>query len=185
MTRTSSPMQMGRKRNHRPNAFIGLSPELAKGAVQILNRVLADETVLYAKTRDYHWNVAGRRFHDLHLFFESHYEELAKIGDSVAERARALGRAARGTLAEALAVTRLKETPDHNLAAGEMVENLLEDHETIIRHLREDIETCDQKFHDMGTSNFLTDLMEQHEKMAWMLRACREEREIPRQAEKN
>jgi starvation-inducible DNA-binding protein len=52
-----------------------------------------------------------------------------------------------------------------------MIANLLADHETIIRHLRMDLETCGDKYHDMGTNDFLTGLMEQHEKMAWMLRA--------------
>jgi starvation-inducible DNA-binding protein len=52
-----------------------------------------------------------------------------------------------------------------------MIANLLADHETIIRHLRVDLETCSDKYHDMGTNDFLTGLMEQHEKMAWMLRA--------------
>jgi starvation-inducible DNA-binding protein len=52
-----------------------------------------------------------------------------------------------------------------------MVKNLLMSHEAIIQSLRVDLERCADKFHDMGTSDFLTGLMEQHEKMAWMLRA--------------
>ena len=52
---------------------------------------------------------------------------------------------------------------------------LLADHEAIIRTLRTDLETCATKFQDAGTSDFLTGLMEKHGKMAWMLRAFREE----------
>jgi starvation-inducible DNA-binding protein len=52
-----------------------------------------------------------------------------------------------------------------------MIANLVDDHETVIRQLRNDLETCADKYHDMGTNDFLTGLMEQHEKMAWMLRA--------------
>ena len=55
--------------------------------------------------------------------------------------------------------------------AREMIDNLVNDHETVIRQLRSDLETCADKYHDMGTNDFLTGLMEQHEKMAWMLRA--------------
>jgi starvation-inducible DNA-binding protein len=163
----------------RPRAFTGFSPELAEGVIQILNRLLADEIVLYAKTRDYHWNLADPQFHDLHKLFESQYEELARIGDSVAERARKLGGLAHGSLEEALDHSQIKDTLEHDLPAEMMIENLVADHEAIIRRLREDIETCADKFHDMGTNNFLTDLMEQHETFAWMLRACLEERESP------
>ncbi|MBM3226662.1 MAG: hypothetical protein FJZ47_23095 [Candidatus Tectomicrobia bacterium] len=52
-----------------------------------------------------------------------------------------------------------------------MLTNLVTDHETIIRQLRQDLEACASTWHDAGTSDFLTGLMEQHEKMAWMLRA--------------
>ncbi|WP_202882325.1 ferritin-like domain-containing protein [Candidatus Manganitrophus noduliformans] len=51
-----------------------------------------------------------------------------------------------------------------------MISNLLGDHEAVIRFLRDDLTTCAEKHNDMGTSDFLTGLMEQHEKMAWMLR---------------
>ena len=49
--------------------------------------------------------------------------------------------------------------------------NLLADHESVIRQLRKDSEVCAEQHKDMGTSDFLTGLMEKHEKMAWMLRA--------------
>ncbi len=52
-----------------------------------------------------------------------------------------------------------------------MIENLLADHEQIIRDLRHDVEVCADELNDQGTADFLTGLMEQHEKMAWMLRA--------------
>ena len=55
-----------------------------------------------------------------------------------------------------------------------MLANLLADHESLIRQLRGDLEVCGEKFRDLGTSDFLTGLMERHEKMAWMLRAFSE-----------
>jgi starvation-inducible DNA-binding protein len=68
-------------------------------------------------------------------------------------------------------ITRLKEHPGEYPAAQKMISNLLGDHETIIPTLRVDLETCADKYHDIGTNDFLTGLMEKHEKMAWMLRA--------------
>ena len=78
----------------RPN--IGLLDEQREGAVAILNTLLADEYLLYTKTRNYHWNVVGPQFNDLHKFFEAQYNELNEIVDDVAERSRALGGTACG-----------------------------------------------------------------------------------------
>lgn len=139
--------------------------------MDILNTLLADEFVLYAKTRNYHWNVAGPQFNDLHKFFESQYDALESIVDDVAERARALGGKALGTIKEYLEVTRLKEHPGKYPDAHAMLANLLSDHETAVKALRVDLETCANKYRDAGTADFLTGLMEKHEKMAWMLRA--------------
>lgn len=150
---------------------IGLSDKNRKGCVDILNRVLSDEYVLYTKTRNYHWNVTGSDFNELHKFFESQYEELDGIIDEVAERARALSGNSLGTLKEFLEQTRLKEFPANYPAASKMIANLLTDHEALIQSLREDLAASAEQFGDMGTSDFLTGLMEQHEKMAWMLRS--------------
>jgi starvation-inducible DNA-binding protein len=150
---------------------IGLSDEQREGVVAILNTLLADEYLLYTKTRNYHWNVVGPQFNDLHKFFEAQYNALNEIVDEVAERARALGGNALGTLAEFLRHTRLKEQPGHYPDERGMIANLLADHEALIRSLRVDLETCVEQYHDTGTNDFLTGLMEQHEKMAWMLRA--------------
>jgi starvation-inducible DNA-binding protein len=96
---------------------------------------------------------------------------LNEIVDDVAERARSLGGNALGTMTEFLQHTRLTEQVAYYPDARDMIANLLADHEALIRQLRVDLETCVEKYHDAGTNDFLTGLMEQHEKMAWMLRA--------------
>ncbi len=151
--------------------FIGLSEEQCGGVAKILNTLLSDEYLLYTKSRNYHWNILGPQFNDLHKFFEEQYTELTQIVDDTAERARALGAWALGTLTEFSQQARLSEHLGQYPGAREMIANLLADHETIIRQLRTDLETCAEKYHDIGTSDFLTGLMEKHEKMAWMLRA--------------
>jgi len=138
--------------------------------VDILNTLLADEYVLYTKTRNYHWNVVGPQFNDLHKFFEAQYEALNDVVDDVAERARTLGGRAWGTLAEFAKASRLRERPGESPDARGMIADLLADHESVVRQLRADLEAA-VKQGDAGTSDFLTGLMEKHEKMAWMLRA--------------
>ena len=125
---------------------------------------------------NYHWNVVGPQFNDLHKFFEAQYEALDAIIDEVAERARALGGRAVGTLAEFTKLARLKEYPGRLPSAREMLRDLLADHEALIRILRRDLDVAMARHGDAGSSDFLTGLTEQHEKMAWMLRSFLEGR---------
>lgn len=153
----------------KPN--IGLSDDQRVGVCEILNGRLADEYVLYTKTRKYHWNVTGIEFAQLHAFFEEQYDILEEAIDEIAERVRQLGFMAIGTLDEFKTLSKIKEEPGYNPRAIDMIRDLLRDHETIIQQLRQDVDTTAEKYHDTGTSDFLTAQMETHEKMAWMLRA--------------
>jgi starvation-inducible DNA-binding protein len=150
---------------------IGINDTPRKLVIDILNRLLADEVTLYVKTRNFHWNVEGPGFSELHKFFEAQYDELDEIMDEVAERARALGGYAAGSLREFAAAARLKEAKGDRLPSRDMLAQLLADHETLIRILRSEAEQVGEKHGDAGTEDFLVGLMEQHEKMAWMLRS--------------
>ena len=150
---------------------IGIEDKNSTQVVKILSRVLADEYVLYTKTRGYHWNVTGMQFVELHKFFESQYTALEEVIDEVAERARTIGGHALGSLQEMLDQKTLEEDTTKGSDAAHMVRSLLADHEHIIKKLRKDLKACDEKYNDMGTSDYLTGLMEAHEKMAWMLRS--------------
>jgi starvation-inducible DNA-binding protein len=153
----------------KPN--IGITPENLTKITKALNTLLADEHVLYIKTRNAHWNVEGADFHAMHLFFEAQYGQLEEMIDEVAERIRSLGHYAVATLKDYLQLTHLTEKSNaKNTSAGFMKE-LLEDHETIISHLRAHVNVFAEKYKDAGTSDFITGLLESHEKMAWMLRA--------------
>lgn len=149
---------------------IGIKEEHLTKTARLLNVLLADEAILYTKTRNYHWNVTGPSFMELHKLLEGQYEMLAEIMDEVAERTRMLGHFAIGSLHEFLKTTRLKENEEQGSQA-KMIQNLLSDHESIIRSMREEINTVNEEFKDQGTADFLTGVMEQHEKTAWMLRS--------------
>jgi starvation-inducible DNA-binding protein len=150
---------------------IGVKDDARKKVVEILNMRLCDEYVLYTKTRNYHWNVIGLRFSQLHEFFKEQYEALDEMVDDIAERARQLGGKSLGTLDEFVRHSSINEHPGQYPEAQKMIENLLKDQETIIQTLRKNIDECEEKYHDMVTSNFFQDAVEKHEKMAWMLRA--------------
>ena len=150
---------------------IGLNEEARLEVGQMLNLILADEYVLYATTRDYHWNVTGPEFRSLHQQFEEQYDRIAQWIDDVAERARAIGVGARGNWADLTKGARTSADPGIGLAAEHMLAELLALHEELIVQLRTDSEACTERFKDAGTADFLTGLMEQHEKIAWMLRS--------------
>jgi len=150
---------------------IDISAERRETIAGLLNVLIADEYVLYTKSRNYHWNVTGPMFRDLHKLFEEQYEGLNDIIDEIAERTRALGAWPLSTLAEFLKHTKLKEHPRKVFAAHEMIQDLLQDHESIIRSLREASDLCTEKLGDAGTADMCTGWMEYHEKAAWMLRS--------------
>lgn len=150
---------------------IGLTEEQRKGVSNLLNQDLSDAYLLLVKTKKYHWDVVGPQFRSLHLLWEEHYTALTETIDSVAERVRALGGYPVGSMEGFLQMASLKEHAGDVPNATKMVSNLMEDHEQIIRNLREHIDRCSDEFHDEGTADFLTGLMEGHEQMAWMLRS--------------
>jgi len=158
--------------NKSASVNIGISDKNRAAVANELQILLADESLLYAKTRNFHWNVEGPHFGPLHKLFEAQYNELAEMIDSIAERIRKVGHYAVGTLSGFLNLARLLEHDGEGDGTDrDMIQALLDDHETIIREMRNTIDKADNTYKDAGTADFLTGLMEQHETMAWMLRA--------------
>ncbi|MBL8727932.1 MAG: DNA starvation/stationary phase protection protein [Planctomycetes bacterium] len=139
--------------------------EIAKG----LSRVLADTYTLYLKTHNFHWNVTGPMFQQLHQMFETQYNELALAVDLLAERIRALGLPAPGTYRQFAQLSAIKED-DGVPAAQDMVRLMLAGHETVARTAREVFKTAEEA-NDQPTCDLLTQRMQIHEKTAWMLRS--------------
>ncbi len=152
----------------KPN--IGISEKNLQDVTTLLSSVLSDTTLLYSKTRKFHWNVKGESFMELHKLFEVQYTLLEEAIDEIAERINKLGAPVIGTLAEFLDNTSLKEAPGKYPQKEEMLKELLSDHELVIKCLRKYIDDCSEKFKDAGTADFLTGLMQQHETIAWTLR---------------
>ena len=152
-------------------ANIGITEESKQAVADKLNKLLANEFVLYTKTRNYHWNVEGPEFTSLHALFEEQYDELAVVIDEVAERVRKLGHYAIGSLKEFLDIADLLEAEDEATSAHAMVLDLQNDHETLVRVLRNELIPIAEQYKDLGTSDFLTGVMGKHETTAWKLRS--------------
>ena len=149
---------------------IGISEQSRLAVADQLSTLLADLYVLYTKTLKYHWNVEGPFFNDLHKFFGNLYEKQLAMIDRVAERIRALGKKSPGTLSGFIKQSTIQENPGNNPAAQGMIRDLLLDYNTVIRSMRS-IADSSARANDVGTNNFMGDLIEQSEKTAWMLRS--------------
>jgi starvation-inducible DNA-binding protein len=164
----------------------GMSEKNRKAVVTLLNQEVADHYVLVTKTKFYHWNVEGPEFHDIHELLDEHYEILSEMIDLLAEQCLKLGGQAAGKLAWFQENMRLAEDPGEQIPdTRRMVENLLEDHESIMEYLAKDIKDTDEKYDDPVTSNLLQDFSAKHHKMAWMLRMILQKSQIDAVAASN
>lgn len=154
------------------NINIGLTDKAREEITSLLFKLLSDDFVIYVKARNYHWNVVGKDFLQLHEFFKQIYEDLEDEIDDVAERIRALGRKVPATMKNFLETTDLNETEEF-ISDKQMLENLLNDYETSIKNIRTFISTA-SSVGDEGTANFLAELIEKKEKTAWMIRSILE-----------
>jgi len=148
---------------------VGISEEERQSIANGVSELLADTYTLYLKTHNFHWNVVGPRFHDLHVMFEAQYTELSTAVDDVAERIRTLGFPAPGTYSQFAALTSISETMGVP-TADEMVTILTRDNETLIRTARRILPLA-QEASDESTASLIADRMVIHEKTAWMLRS--------------
>ena len=148
---------------------IGIAPEQRAEIAQGLKHLLADSYTLYLQTHNFHWNVTGPQFRELHLLFEEQYTELAIAVDEIAERIRTLGVAAPGTYKALGGLTRIDDV-DGVPAAHEMLNILTASHEQVVRTCREVLKQA-QDGGDESSAALLSDRMRIHEKSAWMLRA--------------
>jgi len=153
----------------KPN--IGITTENRQAVADELGKLLADEFLLYTKTRNAHWNIEGADFHSMHIFFEGQYQQLDELVDSVAERMRKIGHYAPATMTQLLQLTHLTEAIGSKNNSQGFLKELLEDHESIIEFVRGTLNPLAEKYKDLGTSDFLTAILEKHEEMAWMIRA--------------
>lgn len=131
-----------------------------------LNTLLADYQVFYNKLRNFHWNIEGPEFFELHEEFEKEYNTIQKNIDMVAERIRVFGIKPNFTLEKTLELAKIEETVKQRTAI-EMVREVLKDyeiiHDDILSGIGAALETG-----DVATEQMLTDFLRAIEKRNWM-----------------
>lgn len=148
---------------------IGISDKAREQIADGLKVLLADTYTLYLQTHNFHWNITGPQFRELHLMFEEHYTELATAVDLIAERIRTLGVYAPGTYKAFAALANI-EPVEEIPPAEEMLKVLIKAHEQVVKTCRAALKPA-QKANDESTASLVSDRMVLHEKTAWMLRS--------------
>lgn len=150
---------------------IGINTQDRQKIAEGLKRLLADSYTLYLQTHNFHWNVSGPQFRELHLMFEEHYTEMAGAVDDIAERIRTLDVAAPGTYREFARLSSIEEV-EGVPSSNDMVDLLTKDHEKVVKTSRVVLKLA-QSADDESTAALVSDRMRIHEKTSWMLRATR------------
>jgi starvation-inducible DNA-binding protein len=146
--------------------------DLPKQAVErisaSLNGLLADAFALYLKTKNFHWHVSGRHFHDYHVMLDEQSDAIFATTDQLAERVRKLG----GTTLRSIGhVSKLKTIKDNNeeyVPPREMLRELMEDNKHIAAAMRNAHKLCDEH-EDSGTAGLLETFIDETERRTWFL----------------
>lgn len=146
---------------------LGWSDEETGEITEALNGLLANYSIHYQKLRNYHWNVKGSDFFDLHEQFEQQYNEALQNIDDIAERIRIFGKTPFSTLKEYLEASEIKETGSQ-LSSELMVRELLSDYGILLQYMFRVVEVAVQHS-DSGTEEMVKVFINHIEKHHWML----------------
>jgi starvation-inducible DNA-binding protein len=149
--------------------YLGLENDQLKSVAVRLNDLLANYQVYYQNLRNFHWNVEGENFFDLHNKFEELYSDARERIDEIAERILILRHQPLSKMSDYLAEAEIEES-DILDSDREMVMIILKNHKILIRSMRGVIEAAD-KANDEGTIDLIGGFLENIEKMSWMLDA--------------
>jgi len=148
---------------------LGFDKSEATELIESLNAVLCNYMVLYQKIRNFHWNVKGPEFFDVHEKFEEEYLTAAEDIDDIAERVRILGFIPTSTLKEYIAQSDIEE-PSGEVAAMDMVRAIVADYETLISFIIDAIDLASEHG-DVGTKELLQAMLLGKEEKHWMFSA--------------
>ena len=142
----------------------------SNGVIALLESLLVDEYVLCVRTRDARRNINGRNIAQLRKLFAYHCIYLDSVVADLSRRVRTLGKLAPVTFAHSMKVTRLKRHDERLRGQNQIIEALLDDHESIIGSLSNDISGAADEKSQTGAADFMSDLLGRHMEMAGALK---------------
>jgi len=148
---------------------IGLSEDVCKASVKVLNQVLADTMVLRDMYKKHHWQVTGETFYQLHLLFDKHYETQSELVDLIAERIQLLGGISIAMAHDVAETTKIERPPRGREEVPVQLSRLLEAHELILKECREGAKEATER-EDDGTNDLLvSDVIRANELQVWFI----------------
>lgn len=149
---------------------IGLDHDKAKKIGIKLNTLLASYSIFYQNTRNYHWNIKGENFFELHIKFEELYTDLFEKIDEIAERILTLGYTPLHNYSDYFTLSKIKESKEVNNGMKAMSDILSSF--AIILPLQREILALASDADDEGTVAILSDFIRTQEKLVWMYASC-------------
>ncbi|NEV94364.1 DNA starvation/stationary phase protection protein [Psychroflexus sp. YR1-1] len=149
--------------------YLNLDVSNTADTAKALNILLADYHLYYQKLRNFHWNIVGENFFDLHAKFEELYNDAKLKIDEIAERMLTLRFQPESNFSNYLELSNLAESSS-DLGDFKMVKTLLSDHKKIIDQMRKVVDSAEQN-DDEGTIDLIGEYIRELEKTSWMLDA--------------
>ncbi|HVJ85003.1 MAG TPA: DNA starvation/stationary phase protection protein [Caulifigura sp.] len=133
-----------------------------------LRQLLADVFTLYVKTKNYHWHMSGPHFRDYHLLLDEQGDQIFAMTDVIAERARKLGGTTIHSIGEISRHQRLQDDDESFVSPHDMLRQLSEDNQQLIRFLRRAHTVCDEA-NDVATTSLIEVWIDEAERRHWFL----------------
>jgi starvation-inducible DNA-binding protein len=133
-----------------------------------LNVLLADAFALYLKTKNFHWHVSGRHFHDYHLLLDEQSDAIFAATDQLAERVRKIGGTTLRSIGQVSKLQTIKDNDEDYVPPREMLRELMEDNKHIAAAMRKVHALCDEH-EDSGTAGLLETFIDETERRTWFL----------------
>jgi starvation-inducible DNA-binding protein len=133
-----------------------------------LRKLLADVFALYLKTKNFHWHMNGTHFRDYHLLLDEHGDQIYAMTDDIAERARKLGGTTIHSISDIARHQRLKDNNADTVPAEDMLAELCQDNQELVKFLRSSHEICEEH-KDVATASLIENWIDETERRVWFL----------------
>ncbi len=144
-------------------------PQAAVGKISAaLNTLVADAFALYLKTKNFHWHVSGRHFHDYHLMLDQQSDAIFATTDQLAERVRKLGGITVRSIGGIAKLQTIQDNDEDYVPPREMLRELMEDNKHMAAAMRKAHKLCDDN-EDSGTAGLLETFIDETERRTWFL----------------
>ena len=159
-------------RSHKTSPDLDTPTDLPPAAVDklsaALNTLLADAFALYLKTKNFHWHVSGRHFHDYHLMLDEQSEAIFATTDQLAERVRKIGGITVRSIGQISKLQTIHDNDEEYVPPREMLRELMEDNKHMAAAMRKAHQLADDN-EDSGTAGLLETFIDETERRTWFL----------------